>query len=143
MARPQKNQVAQRQLATNIKRLERTKPDTTVRKIEKWGWTHGLDVGNQSVRNALRGEIDPTACAVELLVLLSGYFEAPPAELGTYAEERINAVMAIALPGTTGPEGGHHLHSDGFGWLPVTAGEGHIGLCALPDPEATDLVEAA
>src|SRR5436190_20506350 len=134
MARPQKNQIAQRQLHTNLKRLQRTNP-ASVRDIERWGWLHGLDVGNQSVRNALNGEIDPTACALELLLLLTGFYGVAPAELGSFTEQRINAVLQLVGSGSSGPEGGHHQQSDGFGWLEETRGQGHIALVAQDDTD--------
>lgn len=120
MARPIRNEVAQQQFADCLRNLAATKPELRVKDIERWGWEHlNAEVAVTSIRSALDGKVDPTACGLELLMVLSGFFEVSPAELGTYAERRLNAALAYGSNG--GPNGGPGLGSDAFGWFGQTA----------------------
>lgn len=103
MARSRRNEVAIKQFAVAISRITKNHPDVTPKDIERWGWTrYDLTVAEESIRKALRGQIDPTQCAVELLLLIAGYFEVEPSGLGSIAEGRLRSVLAFAGD-STGP----------------------------------------
>lgn len=108
MARPPRNDLATKDLASRVQRLARRRP-SSAKDIELWAFAElGLRVGHESIRKALAGEIDPTQCNVELLMALAAYYEVEPAELGTHAERRLRPFLAFAAR-VSPPEGGPGL----------------------------------
>jgi len=89
--------MAVKRFADAMSHITKQHPDAKAKDIERWGWTHlDIAVAEESIRKALNGRIDPTACAVELLMLLSSYFEVQPSALGPDAERRLISVLAYA-----------------------------------------------
>ncbi|HET7329140.1 MAG TPA: hypothetical protein VFJ14_17855 [Nocardioidaceae bacterium] len=79
----------------------------TPKDIELWLFRdHNLRISEETIRKALRGDIDPTTCSVDLLVGLVAYFGVSPAGLGRFAEHRIATVLALAstTPDSDGPD---------------------------------------
>lgn len=109
MARPPRNEVAVANFARHVARLAKRQP-TTAKDIELWAYANlGLRVSQESTRKALNGEIDPTQCAVELLLALLGYFGVEPSALGSAAEKRLRPVLAFAADPNGG--GGQEVRS--------------------------------
>lgn len=95
--------MAVKRFADAMSHITKQHPDAKAKDIERWGWTHlDVAVAEESIRKALHGRIDPTACAVELLMVLSSYFGVEPSALGPDAERRLTAVLTYA--GMGGPE---------------------------------------
>ena len=92
------------QLRTRVARLAKKHP-ASPKDIELWAYLNlGLRVGEESIRKALKGDVDPTQCAAELLVALAGFFGVEAAALGHHAEARIKPFLAWA--GRHGPDSG-------------------------------------
>jgi len=107
MARPLRNDMAVKQLASAVARITKDHPTVTPKDIERWAWTNlDLAVSEESIRKALRGQIDPTQCAVELLMALAGYFGVNPSALGHIAEARLASILAYAGRQTPDDPGG-------------------------------------
>lgn len=107
MARPQRNEMATKQLASAVTRLHKHKP-ATAKDIELWSYANlGMRVSEESVRKALRGAIDPMQCSAELLLALAAFFGVSPDELGHIAAERVRPFLAYAT--NYGPDGGGDL----------------------------------
>lgn len=120
MARPPRNALAIEDFGRNMAKLTRTN-SATPKDIELWAYaTQGLRVGQESIRKALHGEIDPTQCAVELLLVLAAYYGVEPRRLGKFAAERIRPVQALS-GGTDPHDGGRHKRTGSSGWLRVIA----------------------
>lgn len=84
------------EFAARISRLSKQQPGEP-KDIELWTYSHlGLRVGTESIRKALHGQVDPTQCAAELLMALTAYYGVTPAELGRFAEQRLQSVLAFA-----------------------------------------------
>lgn len=84
------------QMAGRVARLAKKNP-ATAKDIELWAYKNlGLRVGSESVRKALHGSIDPTQCAVELLMALTGFYGVEPEALGHIAADRLHSVLAYA-----------------------------------------------
>ena len=118
MARPPRNQLAIKDLAKHMKPLKRQKR-ATAKDLELHAFsTFGVRVNEESMRKALAGDIDPTACAVELLMALCSFYEVPPAELGHFAEQRLNATLTFARRYASdegpGSGGGQEVHQSGW-----------------------------
>jgi len=109
------------QLARHIGRLSKKQPGTP-KDIELWAYAHlNLRVGIESIRKALNGDIDPSQCAMELLIALAGYYGVEPAALGHIAESRLSAVIAYASTAPTPPNGGPGQVIDASGWFSGSA----------------------
>lgn len=117
MARPRRNEIASKELHKAVTKLARKRnPTAKPKDIELWAYAErGVRVSEESIRKAHLGEIDPTQCAVELLLVLRGFYDAGPGELGDTAERRMLAVAAFHTPST--PSG---QESDASGWLSGT-----------------------
>jgi hypothetical protein len=123
MANTKKNEVAVRDFDRAIAKLMKRKPTN---RDEVYRWMHRnteLNVNQESIRLALKGGVtDPTACALELLVLLQAYFNIDDLDaLGTFAGERLRNVLALV----GGPDGGGGQRFGDYGWLSRTA---HLAL---------------
>jgi hypothetical protein len=102
MARHQRNEMAVAQLRARVARLAKKHP-ASPKDIELWAYLNlGLRVGEESIRKALKGDIDPTQCAVELLMVLSAFYEVEPSVLGHHAEARMKPFLTWA--GKRGPD---------------------------------------
>lgn len=119
MARPPRNDLAIHDMANHVRLLLDAKP-STAKDIERFAWRNlDLTVGNESIRKALAGLIDPCQCAIELLVALVAYFEVEPAELGRFAEERLRPILSFAgsIGHDQGPDTPGGQESDPSGWV--------------------------
>lgn len=107
MARPPRNDLAVKDFARSIKRVSKAKPTATPKAIELWAYKeHGVHVAPESIRKALAGQVDPTACSIELLTTLAAFYGVEPADLGVYAGRRIASVMSLVGAGGTPPDQG-------------------------------------
>jgi hypothetical protein len=111
MARPPRNELAVKSLADAVKSLQlqhkrrRGGRAATSKDIELFGYRNlEMRVSDESIRKALTGQVDPTTCNVELLIVLAAFFEVSPDELGAFAAERVRRIVAFAASG--GPDGG-------------------------------------
>lgn len=90
------------QFGTRIGRLAKKTP-ASAKDIELWAYANlGLRVSDESIRKALNGDIDPTQCAVELLMAVAAFYDVEPQDLGHHAESRLQAVLTYA--GRSGPD---------------------------------------
>lgn len=108
MARHPRNELAVKDFHKNLtKAVSMSTADPIPKRIELWiHSTSGHHVAEESIRRALRGEIDPTGCNAELILGLAGYFEVSPRDLGKFAAERVEQVMVLAgAAGVTPPDG--------------------------------------
>lgn len=106
MARPKRNPLAVEDLKLHVTRLAKRKPDTTPGDVRlNFYANRQIKVGEESIRKALEGEVDPTQCQVELLMALLDWYGVTPAELGNFAEHRLAGVIAFAhtFPGPDTP----------------------------------------
>lgn len=102
MARHPRNEMAVAQFGVRVARLAKKHP-ATPKDIELWAYSHlGLRVGEESIRKALKGEVDPTQCAGELLMVLAAFYGVEPSALGHHAERRMQPFLTWA--GKRGPD---------------------------------------
>lgn len=112
--------MATNQLATRVSRLAKRNPGGP-KDIELWAYANlDLRVGTESIRKALAGQVDPTQCAVELLLALAGYYGVGPEALGHFAEARLRPVIAFA-GSMTPPDTPDGQVIDASGWFGQTA----------------------
>lgn len=96
MARPRKNELATKDFARAVARLARKRP-SSARSIERWAYAeHRLELSDVTIQKALSGQMDPTACAIEVLVVLAAFYDVEPKALGSYAGERLIAHLSLA-----------------------------------------------
>lgn len=87
------------QLGARVARLAKKHP-ATPKDIELWAYTRlGLRVGEESIRKALKGDVDPTQCAGELLLVLAAFYGVEPSALGHHAERRMQPFLTWARRG--------------------------------------------
>lgn len=120
MARPPRNALAIQDFSRNMAKVTRHNA-ATPKDIELWAYaTLGFRVGQESIRKALNGEIDPTQCAVELLLVLAEFYGVEPQRLGKFADERIRPIMALSsIHGPKNKPSGRRSVSSG--WLRESA----------------------
>lgn len=100
MARHPRNDMAAKELHIHLKRLAKQRPGTA-KDIELETYARsGVRVGQETIRKALAGEVDPTQCSVEVLLALTSWYGVGPDQLGGFAERRIASVMSLV---STGP----------------------------------------
>ena len=117
MARPKTNELAVRDFHKAVDKLARKNP-ARPKDIELWAYaTHGVYVSSESLRKAFNGTIDPTACAMELLVAIKGFYGVPSIALGHFAAERMNPFFHLAGIDPDSPGG---QVSDASGWFRAT-----------------------
>lgn len=125
MARTPRNELAVKDFANAVAVITSTHPPATAKEIELWIYSnHNRHVSEESIRKALRGDIDPDGCNLELLVGIRAFFAVPAEQLGRFAANRIEANLAMA--GATLPDGPHHRPHDGSLDGPTTTGEQDI-----------------
>lgn len=89
MARPQRNDVATKSLARAITKLSKKKPGNAS-DISFWARSrYGLKVSDVTIHKAFKGELDPTACTLEVLNVLRRFYAVDPDALGDAAAERL------------------------------------------------------
>lgn len=94
MARPPRNEIATKEFHKALGGLKKRRPPRSADEVRLWGYKEfDILVSDETIRRAFVGEVDPTQCQVELLFLLKAWFEADITELGTYAEQRMRAVL--------------------------------------------------
>ncbi len=104
MAKPPRNQLAMTDLGRSLAKLNKKQP-ATPKDIELWAYrNHDVRIGEETIRKAHKGQVDPTTCLLDLLIALMAFYEVEPAALGKFAERRITSVMAMA-GGESGPRG--------------------------------------
>lgn len=109
--------MATKQLASAVARLNRRR-HATAKDIELWANANlHVRVSNESCRKALAGQIDPTQCAVELLMAITGFYGVSPADLGHHAEARLAPLLTFASAITPGPDGPGGQVIDASGWF--------------------------
>lgn len=117
MPPPPRNQLASTELGNRLSELQARHPDRPgATAIERWLLRHyDVEVSSTSIRKAHIGEVDPTACGVDLLAGLAAFYDVDPSALGRFAERRINSVLAMAGAATGGPNapGGQGIPSTG------------------------------
>ena len=102
MARPPRNELAVKSLADAVGVLQtqhkrQTGRPATSKDIELFGFgSLDMRVSEESIRKALTGQVDPTTCSIELLLVLASYFEVTTDELGGFASERVRRILAVA-----------------------------------------------
>ena len=98
MAQTPRNALAAAELGRRLADLHEAHPDQP-------GWTavqrwllrrFDVEVSATSIRKAHLGEVDPTACDVDLLVGLAAFYAVPAEALGNFAGRRVAAVLAMA-----------------------------------------------
>jgi hypothetical protein len=93
MPRPKRNEAATTEFAKAIGSAEL---EASAKDLELWAYKeHGVRVSDESLRKALLGQMDPTACAIEVLLILVGYFDLPDSRLGPVAGARLKAVRSL------------------------------------------------
>lgn len=99
MPRPQRNDIATKQLHKAVKKLQRRNPDASTKDVERWVLVnHGLIVNPSTIRKAFDGNLDPLACGVEGLAAIELFFGAAPGELGEAAEARLAPFRGLRAP---------------------------------------------
>lgn len=120
MARPPRNEVAVKSLKDALTKLQtqyhrRTGRRATSKDIELFGYRHlEMRVSDESIRKALTGHVDPSTCNVELLLVLAGFFDVSPDELGKFAAEKVRRILAAA--GVAGPDDGGGVQISPNAW---------------------------
>lgn len=124
MARPQRNELAVQEFALKLSKIRKAQNDSSKAKdIELWLFAnHEARISEESIRKALAGQIDPSACDIALLVGLASYYGVKPSDLGVAAEKRINAVMSMAGH-SGGPEGGPTQGTPSNAWMYLLPGD--------------------
>lgn len=94
------------QLGSSLGDLSRRSP-ATPKDIELWAYrNHNVRLGEETIRKAHRGLVDPTTCSFDLLVALVAFYECEPDDLGHVAAHRIRSVLAMAAATDTPPDQG-------------------------------------
>lgn len=111
MARPPRNDVAIKSFSDAVTTLQKQYRrlhhgrSASTKDIELFGYGQlGMRVSEESIRKALTGQVDPTTCNIELLIVLAAFFEVTPDELGNFAAERVRRILAFAS--FSGPDDG-------------------------------------
>lgn len=109
------------QLGTRIAKLAKKQP-ATPKDIELWAYANlDIRVGEESIRKALKGDVDPNQCAVELLMSLTGFYGVDPSALGHIAEARLRSVLTFASTLNDGPDSPGGQVIDASGWFTGSA----------------------
>ena len=96
MAKQPRNHLAMTDLGRALAKLHKKNP-ATPKDIELWTYgNHGVRIGEETIRKAHKGQVDPTTCLLDLLIALMAFYEVQPAALGKFAEHRIKSVMSMA-----------------------------------------------
>lgn len=97
MARTPKNHAAAQDLGEKLRELQaETGNDPTPKDIELWIYeAFRTRVSTESIRKAHRGEVDPTACDMELLSGLAAYYDVDLEDLGRHAASRRTVVAML------------------------------------------------
>lgn len=104
MARPQKNEVATKGLARAVTKLSKKHPGNA-NDISFWARSkYGLKISDVTIHKAFKGELDPTACSLEVLNVLRRYYAVDADALGDAAAERLR--IADQMFGTPPEDGG-------------------------------------
>ena len=107
MARTPRNEIATKEFHKALTKLARRK-GVQYKDVELWAYAErNVRVSDEMVRRAHVGDVDPTGCAVELLLVLRDYYDAGPGDLGEFAQRKMDAVLAFAGP-KSGP--GQQVH---------------------------------
>lgn len=105
MANTPRNPLAVKDFARSMKVVAKRKPNATPKDIELWAHsTYGVRLGEETLRKAQRGDVDPTAVKAEVLVALAAYYEVDPEALGRFASERIATLRTLVGVGAQGPD---------------------------------------
>lgn len=107
MARHPRNDMAAKELHLHLKRLAKQRP-ATAKDIELETYARSnVRVGQETIRKALAGEVDPTQCNVEVLSAFTAFYGVTPDKLGKFAERRLHDYFTLAgvVPGG-GPDQG-------------------------------------
>ena len=99
MARPPKNHDAAAELGQRLQELHaKDENNPTPKDIELWIYeAFRARVATESIRKAHRGEVDPTACDMELLSGLAAYYDVDLADLGKYAASRRTVIQMLDM----------------------------------------------
>ena len=97
MARRPKNHDAAQDLGEKLQELHaKTGNNPTSKDIELWIYeAFRTRVATESIRKAHRGEVDPTACDMELLSGLAAYYDVDLEDLGRHAASRRTVVKML------------------------------------------------
>lgn len=99
MARTAKNQEAAIELGERLRELNDTAGNPTSKDMELWIYeAFHTRVSTESIRKAHRGDVDPTACDLELITGLAAYYDVEVTELGPHAARRTLTVLTMASP---------------------------------------------
>lgn len=103
MARHPRNDMAAKQLHIHLKRLAKQRP-ASAKDIELETYAKsGVRIGQETIRKALAGEVDPNQCSVELLVAFTAFYAVTPDELGGFAARRLAGLSTLIGAGPNGP----------------------------------------
>lgn len=121
MARSPKNHEAAAEFGQRLHALNVERDEPTSKDIELWIYdAFHTRVSQESIRKAHRGEVDPTACDLELITGLAAYYDVEVTDLGPHAARRTLTVMTMASaearaelpPRIHGPQGSVQLSLD-------------------------------
>lgn len=125
MAQTPRNELAAAELGRRLAELHQAHPDQP-------GWTavqrwllrrFDVEVSATSIRKAHLGEVDPTACDVDLLVGLAAFYSVPAEALGNFAGRRVAAVLAMAGAASgPRPDSPREQAIPAYTWTPSTPG---------------------
>lgn len=105
MAQTPRNPMAMGELGRCLTKLAKQKP-ATPKEIERWALrVHGLEVDDETIRRAHRGDVDPTKCSIDVLVSLTSFYGVPPSALGRFTEIRLTPILS-AIASDEGPGDG-------------------------------------
>lgn len=98
--------MAMKQLGTSLASLSRRTP-ASPKDIELWTYAnHNVRLGEETIRKAHRGQVDPMTCSFDLLVALVAFYGVEPEALGHVAANRVRSVLAMAGGTDDGPDQG-------------------------------------
>ncbi len=98
--------MAMQQMGKALDKLSRQTP-ASPKDIELWAYAHhNVRLGEETIRKAHRGQVDPMTCSFDLLIGLVAFYGIEPEALGHVAANRIHSVLAMAGDPPAAPHGG-------------------------------------
>lgn len=101
MPRPQKNELASKDLHRSVQKVMRKRhlSNVTAKDIELWAYANlGIRTTDVTIGKVLNGTADPAGCSLEVLIAVTAYLGAAPSEMGSVAEQRLTAAGRFFQP---------------------------------------------